>query len=249
MGKVKTLNYFAAIPGRASSDDRLTALHFRVLMVIAGYDRMGRNGQCCWAGAKKLAARAGCHPKRLSTAISDLTSFGYLTVLQGETDKRKRGYRVVYTAKVDAAGIGIQLQDNGLQDGNLKSRKGTQYDESRLRDSNLSTSEELENTQAYQQVSDGPIETQYIPLKQNNNRRYGGEALLGNGSGRQRYGADTHPELVDRLGDGNAQKGWDILIELNDDTREWLEQRCSDGTLDVADVLAAQSEFRQKAIA
>ncbi len=50
MTKVLGKNFFAAMPARMMSDERLAALHFRVLAVIAVHDRMGRNGQHCWAG-------------------------------------------------------------------------------------------------------------------------------------------------------------------------------------------------------
>ena len=238
MGEVKVLNFFAAIPGRASMDENLTGLHFRTLMVIAGHDRMGRNGQCCWIGREKLAARVGCHPSSLSTSITDLISLGYLEVVKSESDGRKRGYRVIYDTNADAAGIGASPRKNRLRDGNLSH-------ESRLRDGNLSLSEKPDKNVVFQSVTDNFPETQYIQYKQNIETRGRREPSLGSGTGGEFYGVNTHPELVERLGAGNTQQGWEHLMNLSDETRKWLEHRCSDGTLDADNILTALSEARR----
>ncbi|UKK92062.1 helix-turn-helix domain-containing protein [Brucella pseudogrignonensis] len=130
MDKVQPINFFAAIPGRASRDERLTGLHFRVLCTVAGHDRMGRNGQCCWAGRDTLARLVGCNPSRLSSAVSELIDLGYLEEHRHEDDGRRKGYRVVYLIDQDAAGIGSKLKEDRLPDGNVSHSN-------RLRNGNL----------------------------------------------------------------------------------------------------------------
>lgn len=157
MGEVATINYFAAIPGRANRDDRLSGLHFRVLGTIAGHDRMGRNGQCCWAGRATLAKLVDCHPSRLSTAISDLIEWGYLDEERHKDDGRKKGYRVIYEAAPDAAGIGSKMKENRLQDGNLSEAdrlpKRNPSSRNRLPDRNNSISGNADKAQRFQGVA------------------------------------------------------------------------------------------------
>lgn len=149
MDKVQPVNYFAAIPGRANRDERLTGLHFRVLGTVAGHDRMGRNGQCCWAGRDTLASLVGCHPSRLSSAVSDLIELGYLEEQRHEDDARRKGYRVVYLAEQDAAGIGSKVKDDRLPTRNLNRGANrlpsgnVNDDENRLPTRNVSQSNRL----------------------------------------------------------------------------------------------------------
>lgn len=113
MSNVVHLNYFAAVPGRAVRDQKISGLQFRTLAAIAGHDRMGRNGQGCWAGRKAMASRIGCTETSFSEAISWLEKEGYIEVMVSETDGRHRGYRVVYDTAEDAKGIGARHKENG----------------------------------------------------------------------------------------------------------------------------------------
>lgn len=113
MSNVVHLNYFAAVPGRAVRDQNISGLQFRTLAAIAGHDRMGRNGQGCWAGRKAMAARIGCTETSFSEAISWLVKEGYIEVMVSETDGRRRGYRVVYDTAEDAKGIGARHKESG----------------------------------------------------------------------------------------------------------------------------------------
>lgn len=90
---------FAAIPIRAFSDTRLSALQFRVLGVIAWHDRMSSvtgKGQGAWASRMVMADRAACDQTSFSSAVTALAKFGYLSREQHHFDKRKTTYRVIY---------------------------------------------------------------------------------------------------------------------------------------------------------
>lgn len=256
MGKVTTLNYFGALPGRASHDRRLTALHFRVLLVIAGHDRMGRNGQCCWAGRKKLAARVGCDPSSLSSAISDLVDMEYLQEERHENDGRKKGFRVIYKAEEDAPGIGIEFQKNRFPDENLS-------DENRLADENLSAGdrfpdrnisrdEDPTNTQQKQCVESYDRKPNIL----RRNKTYKSEDSTYRSEdqkyhpqkhhpevGKKLYGPNTHATIVQALG----PDGWGILTSLPPPMLEYLEQRVTDGTLNDEDLMIARREAREAA--
>lgn len=91
--------YFAPLPPRAIGDQRLKGLHLRVLAAVALHDRMSgsrKGGQGCWAGNQKLAAECGCNYNNLSTTITELAEFGYITRDPHPLNKRLRVYRVVY---------------------------------------------------------------------------------------------------------------------------------------------------------
>lgn len=84
---------FAPLPIRCVTDERLSALDFRVLTAIAAHDRLTANGLGCTAGQARLAQLTGCHPKSLPRTIARLADIGYLTV---EPMGRSRRMRVVY---------------------------------------------------------------------------------------------------------------------------------------------------------
>ena len=244
MGKVTTLNFFAALPGRAATDDRLTALHFRVLMVIAGYDRMGRNGQCCWAGRKKLASRAGCHPNSLSAAISELVGMGYVAEERHESDGRKKGFRVVYDAEKDARGIGIERQENRSSPDYLSRKRRSVGDPSRREDRSATDYPSVEDRSPDDHLSDQLseekrnkiqrlIDEAHKPNILRRNVRYKSEDC------KVPYGARTHETIVQAL---KPYNGWGILLSLPQATREYLEQRCTDGLLNEEDLLRARLE-------
>lgn len=87
---------FAAIPVRALADDRLSALHFRVLGAVAFHDRFGGNGTGCFASQSRLAEYCGCHYTALSHALADLRAYGYVQTERQNENKRKRVHRVLY---------------------------------------------------------------------------------------------------------------------------------------------------------
>jgi len=122
MSKVVNLNYFAALPGRAIVDKELTGLQLRIIAVVAAHDRMGRNGQCCWAGRKAMAARVGCTEGSFSEAMTVLVKRGYIEVEQDTEDARRRGYRVVYQTDEDAAGMGFKPTVNRSADADPSDR-------------------------------------------------------------------------------------------------------------------------------
>jgi hypothetical protein len=113
------------VPFRCLGDRRLTGLHFRVLGVIATHDRLSMiyGGQGCWAGQKRIAKRLGTYKSHVSRAISELVSFGYLTVEKGEGEIRKV-YRVVYIPE-DWGAFGVGGGEV-TPDGNSKQREVTE---------------------------------------------------------------------------------------------------------------------------
>src|SRR5262245_30248217 len=69
---------WSPIPTRAFSDMRLSERHFRVLGVIASYDRFGKNCQGCYVNRDRLAQESRLNKTVASDAISDLRRWGYL---------------------------------------------------------------------------------------------------------------------------------------------------------------------------
>lgn len=241
MSKVATLNFFVALPGRFLSDDDLTVLDLKVLGVIAAHDRMGRNGQCCWAGQKKLATLVRCDPTRLSTSISKLVKKGYLIELRSEEDKRRKGFRVVYIAEEDAAAIGSKVKENRLPNGNLNS------DGNRLPDRNANGADRLPERnpnphaetrkrqldQAIKSSLPNPnifCEAEHIPLK--------------GGSGTGKKPPDR--VLAELLGSGDSAAGWRMLAELPEDELRRLRDRHADGTIDPGDLMQAREMVRKE---
>src|SRR5690242_6147773 len=69
--------HFSGIPLRALADGRLTDRDYRILGIVAGYDRMSsvRGGQGCWASLKTMAGQVGgegADYTRFSGSISKL---------------------------------------------------------------------------------------------------------------------------------------------------------------------------------
>ena len=90
---------FAMVPFRAIGDPRLSGLHLKTLAAIAWHDRGSSprgKGQGCWAGNKKLATEIGCNYANLSTAITELGRWGYVTREDHPMNKKLRIYRVTY---------------------------------------------------------------------------------------------------------------------------------------------------------
>ncbi len=243
MGKVTTLNFFAAIPGRATLDKELTALHFRVLMVIAGRDRMSRNGQYCWESSTKLADRIGCNAKCFSSAVSELESMGYLETQKSENDKRKRGVRVVYDLEEDAVGIGVDLEKCRSRQASHSSRErlpdGNQSRVSRLPDSNHSRVMKQEEDQQYQHDKEIRPKPNILGINQYNTHK----CRPGSGkTGPARY-RDPDAEIARRFGNN----GWEVLQAIDDETLRYLKRQLWKGTLDDKDLRSAVLEVRRVA--
>jgi hypothetical protein len=87
---------FVAVPVRALNDERLAARHWRVLMAIAYHDRLGKNGQGCWATNQRLAELTGLSYNRVAEALSDLRAWGYITSEINPDNRNYRIHRVIY---------------------------------------------------------------------------------------------------------------------------------------------------------
>jgi DNA-binding MarR family transcriptional regulator len=114
MGNAK--QFFAATPARAIGDTRLTGLHMKALAAIAIHDRLSapRNrGQGCWAGNKRLAEMIGCNYSNLSTALTNLATWGYIDRRINPMNRKRRILFVIYSDQ-DAAFVGAKPSANGL---------------------------------------------------------------------------------------------------------------------------------------
>lgn len=90
--------FYGLVPLRAQCDTRLTALHWRILTAIAGFDSRGERFDLqrpgCDANYKLLAERVRCNGTNLVTAITELVEWGYVA---REPRGRGRVLRVIYT--------------------------------------------------------------------------------------------------------------------------------------------------------
>jgi len=80
---------------------RLNERHFRILGVIASYDRFGKNGQGCYVNRDRLAQESRLHHNSVSDATSDLRMWGYIISERHPLNRRTLVHRVVY-AQTDA---------------------------------------------------------------------------------------------------------------------------------------------------
>lgn len=107
---------FAPLPIRAIGDQRFAATHFRVLGVIAQHDRLSLvkgKGQGCWASHRTLAVKCGINYNNLSTAISELATWGYIVKASHPLNRRQHVYRVIYeTSPVGELSVGSAGADS-----------------------------------------------------------------------------------------------------------------------------------------
>ncbi|HEY0960668.1 MAG TPA: helix-turn-helix domain-containing protein [Novosphingobium sp.] len=220
---VTALNFFAALPGRVTCDARLTGLHFRILATIAGHDRMGRNGQCCWAGRKTLAERVQCAEGSFSRAVSDLIEWGYLKVVRNEGDARRVGYAVIYEAEADAAGIGSKGKPDRspvrhLSEGDRSpTRHPSATDKARKDQLNQLIAKSLPNPNIL-------CETQDITRSKNIPPTEGG-AREGIPRNSAEHSAECNPKaeiVTEWFGEGGWNDGWEELRYLPELRWRWL---------------------------
>jgi len=93
------MSRFAAVPTAALDDERLEALHIRVLTALCSYaDKDG----WCRVGQDLIAARARTNPARVSQCISDLVSWGWMR--RQRIGKMKANvYQVLMDCELDQA--------------------------------------------------------------------------------------------------------------------------------------------------
>lgn len=154
--------FFAPLPLRAISDDRLAALDLRVLACLAFHDRMSSvrgKGQGAWASNETLAKRVGCHYTRLSSSITRLGKLGYVDREPHPLNKRLRVYRVRYDGAADSLPDGKALPTGkGSTPDNLTPPEGTLCDSANSNGSTVCRDLEI----SAQSQSDDPVE--YISL-------------------------------------------------------------------------------------
>lgn len=111
---------WGAVPIRAAADPRLSASHFRVLVVIARFAGFNKNGTGCYASQHTLAEATGLHITTISHKVADLVEWGYLTSSRQE-NRRKKQYRVLYDqtppSHDDTCSTGQVLPDDTCSDG------------------------------------------------------------------------------------------------------------------------------------
>lgn len=94
MNKLKA--YFAPVPNRAVTDDRLRLIHYRVLALVAAHDRFGANGMGCTLSTRGIGERLKQKQGNVSNACRDLVSWGYLLPAPNPKHSQMRMLRVVY---------------------------------------------------------------------------------------------------------------------------------------------------------
>lgn len=93
------MSRFAAVPTAALDDDRLEALHIRVLTALCSYaDKDG----WCRVGQDQISKRARTNPARVSQCIGDLVSWGWLR-RQRIGKMRVNVYQVLMDCDYDAS--------------------------------------------------------------------------------------------------------------------------------------------------
>jgi hypothetical protein len=93
------MSRFAAVPTAALDDERLEALHIRVLTALCSYaDKDG----WCRVGQDKIALRARTNPARVSQCIKDLSDWGWMR-RQRVGKMKVNVYQVLMDCEMDAA--------------------------------------------------------------------------------------------------------------------------------------------------
>lgn len=93
------MSRFAAVPTAALDDERLEALHIRVLTALCSYaDKDG----WCRVGQDKIALRARTNPSRVSQCIKDLSDWGWLR-RQRVGKMKVNVYQVLMDCELDAS--------------------------------------------------------------------------------------------------------------------------------------------------
>lgn len=93
------MSRFAAVPTAALDDERLEALHIRVLTALCSYaDKDG----WCRVGQDKIALRARTNPARVSQCIKDLSDWGWMR-RQRVGKMKVNVYQVLMDCEMDAS--------------------------------------------------------------------------------------------------------------------------------------------------
>jgi len=92
----KNKAYFAPVPNRAVTDDRLRLIHYRVLALIAAHDRFGVNGMGCTLSTRGIGERLRQKQGNVSIACRDLVNWGYLMPVRNPKHSQMRMLSVIY---------------------------------------------------------------------------------------------------------------------------------------------------------
>lgn len=103
------MSRFAAVPTAALDDERLEALHIRVLTALCSY---GDKDGWCRVGQDKIAQRARTNEARVSSCISDLVKWGWVR-RQRIGKKKVNVYQVLLDCELDTT-IPLVEDSDGL---------------------------------------------------------------------------------------------------------------------------------------
>ena len=103
------MSRFAAVPTAALDDERLEALHIRVLTALCSY---GDKDGWCRVGQDKIGQRARTNEARVSSCISDLVKWGWVR-RQRVGRKKVNVYQVLMDCELDPS-IPLEDDEEGL---------------------------------------------------------------------------------------------------------------------------------------
>jgi hypothetical protein len=106
----------------------LAAIHFRILVAIASFDRMSKRrkkGSGCFARDETLEMMGRVNAANFSTAANELARWGYLEIEKDPENRRRRIYRIVYdhlpTGKASGPESRAESEADRLPTGNVSS--------------------------------------------------------------------------------------------------------------------------------
>lgn len=80
--------FWGAVPIRAAADPRLTAAHYKLLIVVARFAGFEKNGSGCYATQATMAGLTGMHVTTVSRKLGELRQFGYLKARRQANGRR-----------------------------------------------------------------------------------------------------------------------------------------------------------------
>lgn len=109
-----TKNYFAPLPNRVMTDDRMTGRHYRVLCKIAAHHRFGNNGQGCTLSQSRMAAALGMKQPHISAVMKDLEAWGYIARIPHPSRKQRIMSVICYDPAADKAALATPPEARSL---------------------------------------------------------------------------------------------------------------------------------------
>ena len=92
--------FWGAVPIRAAADPRLSAAHYKLLIVVARFAGFEKNGSGCYATQATMAKLTGMHVTTVSRKLGELRQLGYLKAKR-QQNRRRLQYSVAYSDAAD----------------------------------------------------------------------------------------------------------------------------------------------------